>query len=259
VSARWDDDQPDYQRNSWLVDAMSLLSLDVTRAVATDLGIEEHALLIAQSELRRVLTPPFQACLVDPNVQFLAEPLLGALDPEIQTLVRSYYDRVIRYTSGERVALPCWEIVLARCAREDALWDSIWLDPDSTGTLRQAFLASTEYGDIEDRMEAVFAQPLSAWDTQAAVLQLFLPPDEGVFGIAEETLSRPAKTVRRQGFWRIAAQLLGRDRLRTLQARGQAFLATQADIASAFGKLHDPWLLAHPELTQPDTSNGATV
>jgi hypothetical protein len=257
MSARWDDHLPCGERERQLAKVMTLLSLDVTRACSADLGIEEPVLAAAQPELRRVLGPPFQARLADPSVRLEGERLLGSLDPWVQPLVRTFYDQVVRYRGFEPEALFCWGVVLTRSALDDALWGSLGLPPESSDTLRKAFQASKEWSDIQKRLDAAFARPLSAWDRQVAVLGLLPPEDEGVFGIGDQALRRPAQTVREQGFWRMAGELLGHDGLRALRARCQAFLETQEDIAAAFGQLHDPWLLAHPEITASDTSKPA--
>ena len=255
MSARWDDNEPADQRERWLLKVMTLLSLDVTRAVVADLGLDEHAHEAAQPELRRVLAPLFQARLAAPSASFDAERLLGSLDPDVRAMVRAFYDGVLRYQDAQPNALFCWGIVLMRCAQTPALWDSLSLPPESSSALRGAFWATRESDDIQERADAVCAKPLSAWDTQVAVLRLLPPLDEGQFGIGAERLAWPAQVVRQQGFWRSMAGVLGPEGLRTLHVHCQAYLATQADIAPAFGKLHDPWLLAHPELDVPDTSD----
>jgi hypothetical protein len=251
MSARWDDDVASFQRERWLARSMTLLSLDVTRPFAADIGIEASELVRAQPELRRVLAPPFEARLADPSVRLEAERLLGSIDPAAEALVRTFYDRVIRYYDDGAIAIFCWGIVLMRCAHDDAVWGSLGLPPESSEAVRKAFWASMEWIDIQERLDAAFAEPLSAWDRQVAVLGL-LPPEDGGFGIGDQMLLACAEVVRGQGFWRMVASLMGRDGLRELRKRCQAFLDTQEDLASAFGQLYDPWLLAHPELTLPD-------
>jgi hypothetical protein len=258
MSARWDDAMDPYRYQHLLMDAMTVLSLDVTRAVVTDLdlAIDKAELVVAQPELRRVLAPPFQARLADPSLRFEAERLLGSLNPETQRLVGAFYDRVLRYARVEK-ALFCWDIVLMRYAKDDVLWGTLNLPPESSEALRKAFRASNEWGDIQKRLDAAFERPLSTWDRQVAVLGLLPPEDEGVFGIGDQDLRTAAEVVRKQGFWRMMAEPLGHDALRSMRARCQAFLETQKDIAPWFGRLHDPWLLAHPELTLPDTPASA--
>lgn len=255
MSTRWDDTVPAYQRERWLLEALALLSLDVTGAVAADLGIGASAFEAMQSALRRGLAPALQARLNDPLAPLEANRLLGLIEPEVQTRIRSYYDEVVRYQQSK--ALFCWGIVLNRCARDDALWRSLWMFPEMFETLRNSFWASEETLDIQERLDAAFEVPLSAWDVQVATLGLF-PPEEGVFGIGDQWLLRPARVVRQQAFWRNAARGLGPEGLREVHTRAQAFLTTQKDLAPAFGLLHDPWLLAHPELTQPDLSSTAS-
>lgn len=248
MTARWDDAAPAFRRNRWLMDTMVLLSLDVTRAVATDLALEGALLVAAQPELRRILTPPFRERLADPAARFQAEQLLSLSEPPVQLLIRTFYDRVTRYAEAEPSALFCWGIVLTRCANSEAAWGSLGLPSRSSSALREGLLATLAWTDIQERLDAAFAKGLSPWDTQVAVLRLFPPPDEAAFGISDIPLSKSAKVVRKQGFWKMAAAHLGADGLRMLRVHAQAFLATQKDLAEAFGQLDDPWLLAHPEL-----------
>jgi hypothetical protein len=231
---------------------MTLLSLDVTRAIAGDLGIEENALVAARHELRRVLAEPFQARLADPAAPFPAEALLDALEPAVQTLVRACYDQVIRYSDPDSVGLGGWTDVLIRCALSDALWVSLELPAQASGELRAAFRAThVSDEDVGARVDAALEAPLSRWDRLVATLRIFPPPDDVAFGISEVRLRAYAEVVRRQSFWRMTAERLGADGLRALYARAQAFLETQQDLAPVFGRLYDPWLLAHPENTTP--------
>jgi hypothetical protein len=249
MSIRWDEAESAFQRNRWLMDTMVLLSLDIARRVAKDLALEDKSILTAQAELRRVLAPPFQERLADPSVSFHADILFGLCELPVQKLVREFYDRVIRYAEAEPSALFDWGIVLMRCAKTDSLWSSLALPPGSSNFLRESLVASLQWTDIQERLDAAFANRLSSWDTQVAVLRLFPPQEENTFGISEIPFSKAAKIVRKQGFWRAAAEHLGADGLRKLHIRAQEFLATQADLAEAFGQLYDPWLLAHPEVT----------
>jgi hypothetical protein len=253
MSARWDDDQPGYRREAWLLRAMDVLSLDVTRAIAGDLGLDEPTRMLAQQEVRRVLDPYFQKRLADPSERFPAQPMLAALDPAVQVLVHAFYDEVIRYSDGEPNALFCWGIVLITLNRGGSLWDALALPPTSSVELREAFRAThLAVDDIQDRLDAALAEPLSPWDQRVAVLRLFPPiDDDAAFGIEDTSLRAYAQVKRRQSFWRLAAAQLGEGGLRDLRARAQAFLATQKDLVQAFGQLYDPWLLAHPELTIP--------
>lgn len=255
MSARWDDDEPAYRRERWLLHAMAVLSLDVTRAIAGDIGIEEGTLQKVQQEARRVLDPHFQKRLADPSASLPVSQMFAALDPTTQALVRAFYDEVIRYVDADSNALFCWGIVLMRCAMNDALWDALGLPPESSAEIRDAFRAShMSSDDIQDRLDAALEKPLSPWDKQVAALRLFPPPDDSVFGISDVRLGSYAKVKRGQGFWRFAAERLGTAGLHDLHVRAQAFLATQQDLAQAFGQLYDPWLLAHPELTTPAVS-----
>jgi hypothetical protein len=236
---------------------MTVLSLDVTRGFSDDLGIEGPWLDVVQPALRRGLTAPFQALFATSSRTLPAEEFLGSLAPEAASLTRSFYDRVLRYSTGEPNAHFCWDITLLRCAQNAAVWSSLPYPPEHSRALRDAFWASNESMDIQERLDEAFARPLSTWDRQVADLGLLPPEDEWAFGIGDQTLRYAAIAVRKQGFWRASAERLGEEGLRALRVTCQAFLETQADLAPAFGQLYDPWLLAHPEITSGDALNPA--
>jgi hypothetical protein len=234
---------------------MTFFSLDVARAVAGDLRIEESALTAAQQELRRVLAGPFRGRLADPAAVLPVEELLGSVDPAVQARVRAFYDQVGRYSDSDSMGLGGWATVLIRCAIDDDLWASLELPAAASVELRAAFRAThMSDEDMWERIEAALAEPLSDWDKLVAALRIFPPPEDVAFGISEIQLRSYAKVARRQSFWRTAADRLGVEGLHALCARAQAFLDTQQDVAPAFGRLFDPWLLAHPEITTPDAT-----
>lgn len=247
---RWDDTELDLRRERWLGQAMIVLSLDVTRAVADDLGIEGPRLDLAQPALRRALAAPFQMLRATSSKKLPAVPLLGSLAPEAAALTQSFYDRVLRYSIGEPNALFCWDIMLMRCAQNDAMWSSLPCPRELSEPLREAFRASSQSEDIEKRLDEALARPLSTWDNEVAVLGLLPAEDEGAY-FGDQTLLTAACAVRKQGFWREVAERLGEGGVRAFRSSCQAILETQADLAPAFGQLFDPWLLAHPEITSP--------
>jgi hypothetical protein len=229
---------------------MTVLSLDLTRAVADDLGIEGPRLDLAQPALRRGLAVPFQVLLATSSKVLPAVQLLGSLAPEAAALTQAFYDRVLRYSVGEPNALFCWDITLMRCAQNDAMWSSLPYPREFSEPLRAAFWASMQSEDIEKRLDEALARPLSTWDKQVAILGLLPVEDEGVY-FGDQTLRTATCAVRKQGFWRGVAERLGEDGVRAFRSTCQAILETQADLAPTFGQLFDPWLLAHPEITSP--------
>jgi hypothetical protein len=255
MTARWDDEVPDWQRDGWLTRTVAVLSLDVTLPFANQLGIDPAQLASVQPELRTVLAPGLNVRIADPLAQLEGTRLVAALGPCAHALLRSFYDRAIRYEVADDVALSCWGTVLMRHAKDDALWRSLALPQHSSEELRQAFWASMEWSDIREQLDAVFARPLSDWDQRVAVAGLLPPEDEGQTSIGDQTLLRLAEVVRRQRFWRRVAHELGEPGMAALRTKCQAFLATQPDIAKTFGQLYDPWLLAHPEIPTRNSLN----
>jgi hypothetical protein len=255
MTVRWDQNVMPLRRTRWLGHAMTMLSLDVTRACADDLGLEAPWLDVAQPALRSGLAAAFQALVATSSTSLPAEQLIGSLPPEVASMTWSFYDRVLRYSIGEPNAHFCWDIILMRCAQNPAVWSSLPYPRESSEALREAFWASMQSEDIQRHLDEAFARPLSTWDGQVAVLRLLPPEDEGEFGLGDQKLRTAACAVRKQRFWRGVAELLGEEGLRALRLSCQAFLETQADLAPAFGQLFDPWLLAHPEITSEDPLN----
>jgi hypothetical protein len=241
-----------WQRNGWLTKTLTVLSLDVTLPFASQLGIDPAQLAAVQPELRTVLGPGLDVRLADPLAQLEGTRLVDALGPSARALLRSFYDRAVRYEVADDVALFTWGTVLMRHAKDDALWRSLNLPAERSEELRKAFWASMEWSDIQEELDALFAKPLSDWDRRVAVTGLLPPEDEGQLGIGDQTLLRLAEVVRRQQFWRTVASELGEAGMATLRRKCQAFLESQPDIAKAFGQLYDPWLLAHPEIVSRD-------
>jgi hypothetical protein len=196
VTARWDDAVLVYGRKRWLAEAMTVLSLDVTRGFSDDLGIEGPLLDVVQPALRRGLAAPFQELFATSSRRLPAEELLGSLAPAAASLTRSFYDRVLRYSTGEPNAHFCWDITLMRCAQNAAVWSSLPYPPEHSKALRDAFWASMESMYIHERLDEAFARPLSTWDRQVADLGLLPPEDEWVFGIGDQTLRYAAVAVR---------------------------------------------------------------
>jgi len=252
MTARWDAAVAAYKRESWLGRTLVVLSVDVALAVADDLGLDRARLAEVQPSIRAILGPAVGARIAAPLSRLPAERLLPALDSPARAFVLTYYDRVMRFSLAEDVALFCWGTTLMRFVADEALWASLGLAKDDSERLRKEFWASMETTDIQERLDEAFAKPLSDWDRRIAVAQLMPPEDEGAPGIGDQELGQAAKVVRRLSFWRLAGELLGEPGLDLLRARCQAFLETQPDIAPAFGQLYDPHLLAHPENTAGD-------
>jgi len=247
---RWDRDLPHHKHEQLIGEAISVLSLDATRTMATDLAVDPAILSSSQPEIRRVLAPALQVRLADPSFLVPWGQLHASVDARAHALVQEFYDRVVRYKSEQDAALFCWRIVLGRCASDERSWGALGLPTESSDTLREALRASRNTDDIQERAEAALATPLSDWDRFVASANVLSPSDDGALGIGEQALGSPAKVVRVQSFWRTAAKELGAEGLQALRAKAQAFLATQEDIAPDFGQLFDPWLLAHPEVPQ---------